>query len=345
MSEVTGGGKEHFEVLDGLRGTAALLVVLLHVQEVFFDIPMRSWTLPRAYLAVDFFLLSGFVIGYAYDARWRALTVGRFIRLRLIRLHPLVLLGMVLGFLSFVLVAPHGGWTASTIDAALLALAFSLFLLPNPPFAWHPQATHSLNGPAWSLLQEYIGSLAYALVLRKLSAHALAIIGAACGVLLLSCAIAQNTLNLGFHWHSFWMAPVRLGFPFITGLWLYRVQESWPKVRVNFFLLSLALIIAFAVPNYMLRRWDAFTRFLDDGRICITNNAAERALRCVPLGRKAWLFCGSDRGGQRAAILYTLIQTARLNEVDPQAWLADILARIADHVHMFGEIPPHISVT
>lgn len=83
--------------------------------------------------------------------------------------------------------------------------------------------------------------------------------------------------------------------------------------------------------NYMLRRWDAFTRFLDDGRICLTNNAAERALRCVPLGRKAWLFCGSDRGGQRAATLYTLIQTARLNDVDPQAWLADVLARIAEH--------------
>ena len=83
--------------------------------------------------------------------------------------------------------------------------------------------------------------------------------------------------------------------------------------------------------NYMLRRWEAFTRFLDAGRVCLTNNAAERALRCVPLGRKAWLFCGSDRGGQRAAILYTLIQTARLNNVDPQAWLADVLARIADH--------------
>lgn len=83
--------------------------------------------------------------------------------------------------------------------------------------------------------------------------------------------------------------------------------------------------------NYMLRRWDAFTRFLDDGRICLTNNAAERALRCVPLGRKAWLFCGSDRGGLRAAVIYTLIQTAKLNDVDPQAWLADVLARIADH--------------
>lgn len=82
---------------------------------------------------------------------------------------------------------------------------------------------------------------------------------------------------------------------------------------------------------YMLRRWDAFTRFLGDGRVCLTNNAAERALRCIPLGRKAWLFCGSDRGGQRAAVIYTLIQTAKLNDVDPQAWLADVLARIADH--------------
>ena len=83
--------------------------------------------------------------------------------------------------------------------------------------------------------------------------------------------------------------------------------------------------------NYMLRRWDAFTRFLDDGRVCLSNNAAERALRCVPLGRKSWLFCGSDRGGQRAAVMYTLIGSCRLNDVDPQAWLADVLARIAGH--------------
>ncbi len=81
----------------------------------------------------------------------------------------------------------------------------------------------------------------------------------------------------------------------------------------------------------MLKRWAAFTRFLDDGRICLTNNAAERALRGIALGRKAWLFAGSDRGGERAALMYTLIQTARLNDVDPQAWLADVLARINDH--------------
>jgi transposase len=83
--------------------------------------------------------------------------------------------------------------------------------------------------------------------------------------------------------------------------------------------------------NYMLKRVEAFTCFLEDGRICISNNAAERALRGIALGRKAWLFAGSDRGGERAAIMFTLIQTCKLNDVDPQAWLADVLARIADH--------------
>ena len=82
--------------------------------------------------------------------------------------------------------------------------------------------------------------------------------------------------------------------------------------------------------DYMLRRWDGFTRFLDDGRICLTNNAAERALRGIALGRKAWLFAGSDRGAERAAVMYGLIGTAKLNDIDPQAWLADVLARIAD---------------
>ena len=83
--------------------------------------------------------------------------------------------------------------------------------------------------------------------------------------------------------------------------------------------------------DYMLKRWAAFTRFLSDGRICLTNNAAERALRGIAIGRKNWLFAGSDRGGERAAAMYTLIATAKLNSVDPQAWLADVLRRIADH--------------
>lgn len=83
--------------------------------------------------------------------------------------------------------------------------------------------------------------------------------------------------------------------------------------------------------DYMLKRWASFSRFLDDGRICLTNNAAERTLRGIALGRKAWLFAGSDRGGERAAAVYSLILTVKLNDVDPRAWLADVLARIADH--------------
>jgi len=83
--------------------------------------------------------------------------------------------------------------------------------------------------------------------------------------------------------------------------------------------------------DYMLKRIDVFTRFLDDGRICLSNNAAERVLRGIALGRKSWLFAGSDRGGDRAALMLTLVHTTKLNDVDPQAWLADVLGRIADH--------------
>ncbi|MGH7073020.1 MAG: IS66 family transposase, partial [Stellaceae bacterium] len=93
--------------------------------------------------------------------------------------------------------------------------------------------------------------------------------------------------------------------------------------------------------DYMLKRWTAFTRFLDDGRICLSNNAAERAVRGIALGRKSWLFCGSDRGGERAAVMYSLIVTAKMNDIDPQAWLADVLARIAEYpAHKLDELLP-----
>jgi transposase len=108
---------------------------------------------------------------------------------------------------------------------------------------------------------------------------------------------------------------------------LVRALEAW--MRAERPKLSRHAEVAKAM-DYMLKRWPAFARFLADGRICLSNNAAERALRGIALGRKAWLFCGSDRGGVRAAIMYTLIATAKLNDVDPQAWLADVLARIAD---------------
>jgi transposase len=93
--------------------------------------------------------------------------------------------------------------------------------------------------------------------------------------------------------------------------------------------------------NYILKRWPAFTLFLEDGRVCLSNNAAERGLRGIALGRKSWLFCGSDRGGQRAAAMYSLIVTAKMNGIDPQAWLADVLARIAAHpAHRLDELLP-----
>jgi len=109
---------------------------------------------------------------------------------------------------------------------------------------------------------------------------------------------------------------------------LVAALEAW--MRAERIKLSRHNEIAGAI-DYMLKRWASFTRFLDDGRICLSNNAAERALRGLALGRKAWLFAGSDRGGQRAAFMYSLIVTAKLNDVDPQAWLADVLGRIADH--------------
>jgi hypothetical protein len=93
--------------------------------------------------------------------------------------------------------------------------------------------------------------------------------------------------------------------------------------------------------NYILKRWTSFTRFLEDGRVCLSNNAAERGLRGIALGRKSWLFCGSDRGGRRAAAMYSLIVTAKMNGVDPQAWLADVLARIAAYpAHQLDELLP-----
>jgi transposase len=119
---------------------------------------------------------------------------------------------------------------------------------------------------------------------------------------------------------------------------LVKALEVW--LREERSRLSRAASVAQPI-DYMLKRWDDFTRFLDDGRICLTNNAAERALRGFALGRKSWLFAGSERGADRAAVMATLIMTAKLNDIDPQAWLADVLARINDHaIHRLDELLP-----
>ena len=126
-----------------------------------------------------------------------------------------------------------------------------------------------------------------------------------------------------------------------------RNERSWPLIlaleawlREQRAKLSARNDTAKAI-SYSLNRWAGLTRYLDDGRLCMSNNAAERALRGIALGRKSWLFCGSDRGGERAAAMYSLIVTAKMNDVDPQAWLADVLARIAAHpAHRIDELLP-----
>jgi transposase len=118
------------------------------------------------------------------------------------------------------------------------------------------------------------------------------------------------------------------------------VEELQVYIREQRAKLSRGHDLAKAI-DYILKRWTAFTLFLDDGRVCLSNNAAERALRGIALGRKSWLFCGSDRGGQRAAAIYSLIVTCKMNSLDPQAWLADVLARIATHpAHRLDELLP-----
>ena len=118
------------------------------------------------------------------------------------------------------------------------------------------------------------------------------------------------------------------------------VEELELYLRTQLDRLSRGHDLAKAI-NYILKRPAAFRLFLEDGRVCLSNNAAERGLRGVALGRRAWLFCGSDRGGQRAAMMYSLIVTAKMNDVDPQAWLADVLSRIASHpAHRLDELLP-----
>ena len=104
--------------------------------------------------------------------------------------------------------------------------------------------------------------------------------------------------------------------------------EAW--LRAHRAKLSAKSEVAKAI-DYLLKRWPAFMRFVEDGRICLSNNAAERAIRGIAVGRRNWTFAGSDAGGRRAAVIYTLIETAKLNAVDPRAWLADVLARLPDH--------------
>ena len=153
--------KQHYDILDGLRGVAALLVIVYHVFECF------GWTpVPHGYLAVDFFfVLSGFVIGYAYDSRWsEGLSVGHFFKRRLIRLHPMVIMGTLIGAVCFFLQGSVR-WDGSHVSAGwvMVAMLLGMLMLPLWPGAAADVRGNGelfpLNGPSWSLFFEYIGTL------------------------------------------------------------------------------------------------------------------------------------------------------------------------------------------
>lgn len=252
--------KPHYELLDGLRGVAALLVIWYHVFEGFATSPYDQ-KFNHGYLAVDFFfILSGFVIGYAYDDRWgKTLTIKQFFKRRLIRLHPMVILGAVFGAISYWLQGSER-WdgVAVTLSMVLLALLANLFLCPVMPGAAHDVRGNNemfpLNGPSWSLFFEYIGNILYALFLRRMSTQFLAFFVGLAGVGLASYAILglSGYGHLGVGWslidHNLLGGMLRLLFSFCIGLLMSRVFRP-VAVRGAFWICSFVLAILFAVPH------------------------------------------------------------------------------------------------
>ena len=246
----TSSGKEHFEVLDGLRGSAAFLIVIFHLFNYTFVFQGPFALVKHAYLAVDFFFaLSGFVVAYAYDDRWTRMSIVQFFRIRLIRLHPLVLVGATLGLLGYILdpfskAEPHGCSNAAS------GLHHLVLLLPSPPVGGRHNETQALNGPAWSLMQEYLGNIAYALILRRLRTVTLAIIFGLSGLFLVWTANTKGSLDGGWGYTEIWDAPLRLTVSFVMGLWLYRIHDRIRLPKIGLLLLSLVLVVCFQMPVF-----------------------------------------------------------------------------------------------
>jgi peptidoglycan/LPS O-acetylase OafA/YrhL len=247
----TSSGKEHFEVLDGLRGTAAFLIVVFHLFNYSFRFH-GPWALVKhAYLAVDFFFaLSGFVVAYAYDDRWTRMTTLQFFRIRLIRLHPLVLLGATIGLLGYLLDPFGKSINHTSVPMLVLAYVLSLLLLPTTPVGGRHDESQALNGPAWSLMQEYLGNIAYALILRRLRTVTLAIIVGLSGLALVVVANHKGLLDGGWDYPEIWMAPLRLTVSFVLGLWLYRIHDRVRLPKIGLLLLSIVLLVCFQMPVF-----------------------------------------------------------------------------------------------
>lgn len=249
--------KPHYAILDGLRGVAALVVVLFHIFEAHAT-SHQDQLINHGYLAVDFFfLLSGFVIGYAYDDRWGKMTLGEFFKRRLVRLQPLVILGSIIGACFFYFQASP--WNAKVADTPvwqmLVVMLIGCIMVPLPPSqdirGWNE--TYPLNGPAWSLFYEYVANIFYALfgrwltkplltVLVLLSAAALvyhAVFGEA-GDMVGGWELSKTGLTIGF---------TRMMFPFFGGLLLFRMARV-RHIKNAFLLCSILLIAALALPRF-----------------------------------------------------------------------------------------------
>jgi peptidoglycan/LPS O-acetylase OafA/YrhL len=250
--------KAHYEALDGLRGTAALSILMFHIWEMVVPDAAHN-PMAHTFLAVDFFFaLSGFVIGHAYDARLathprarEALTVAGFFKRRLIRLHPMVLAALAIGVTVYLL-DPFVGATQSineklSLGTLVLSVALSLLLLPIPGLPNTFGESHSLNAPSWSLFQEYIANIAYGLYGQKLTRRVLIALCAVSAGALISTALYLGDLNHGWGWKNIWVAPVRLAYSFLIGLLVYRLRLTLPLPQ-PFLVLSLVLVTIFVTP-------------------------------------------------------------------------------------------------
>ncbi|MCD7925876.1 MAG: acyltransferase [Bacteroides sp.] len=253
--------KPHYDLLDGLRGVAALLVVWCHVFEGYaFAGGGTIESINHGYLAVDsFFILSGFVIGYAYDDRWsKSLTMKDFFKRRLIRLHPMVVMGVVLGVITFC-IQGSVQWDGTHVATSMIMLSVlcSLFFIPALPGAGYEVRGNGemfpLNGPSWSLFFEYIGNILYALFIRRLSTKALGVLVVLLGAGLTAFAAfdVSGYGNIGVGWTldgvNFLGGSLRMLFPFTMGLFLSRIFKPM-KVRGAFWICSAVLLALFSVP-------------------------------------------------------------------------------------------------
>lgn len=238
--------KQHFQILDGLRGIAALAVVFFHFMEWVFTDFSKNF-IAHGFLAVDFFFcLSGFVMGYAYDDRIRKMGTGAFFKARLIRLHPLVVLGSVLGLLAYFL-DPFAAPLA--LNAGKIALLFigSLFLIPLPLMEERAYNLFGFNAPSWSLFWEYVANIFYAVVLYKVGRRSLAALTILAAVAI--CFVSYRAGNLlgGWSKDNFLDGGARVAYSFLAGLFLYR--SNWIlKNRLGFIGLGILLSLAFIMP-------------------------------------------------------------------------------------------------